>query len=145
MKKLYLTLIFLIFIILIFNKQIIKHVFLYGFAKWIDRQITVDRLDIYYDQALIVVHGLKVKNSKKFYYDNLLKVEKITLNIDKKSFFSNLIIIENLIIENPEFFLEIIKKTHTVYNDNIGLASKITENKPDKIWPKKILDITFLS
>ena len=74
----------------------------------------------------------------------LFIVEKLILVINIKSLFSNLIIIDNFIIENPEFFLEIIKKSPSIYYDNIDLASKITEKKSDKIWPKKKRDINFL-
>ena len=31
-----------------------------------------------------------------------------------------------------------------IYEDNIGLAKKINENIPDKIWPKKNKDVNFL-
>ena len=67
------------------------------------------------------------------------------------SIFSDLIIIESLNLYDPEFFLDInIKKdlqntdNKKIYEDNIGLAKKINENIPDKIWPKKNKDINFL-
>ena len=117
---------------------------MYGFTKWIDRQIEIDKFDINYSQGLIIIHGLKVKNPNEFYYDYLFIVEKLIAIINIKSFFSNLIVIDNFIIENPKFFLEIIKKSPNIYYDNIDLASKITEKKSDKIWPKKKRDINFL-
>ena len=54
-------------------------------------------------------------------------------------------------MQEPEFFLDInIKKNYKnidnkkFYEDNIGLAKKINENTPDKIWPKKNKDVNFL-
>ena len=61
--------------------------------------------------------------------------------------FSELIIITHLRIEKPKFFLELIEKKFNseelpkekkiIYEDNIGLAKKINENLPDKIWAIK--------
>ena len=60
--------------------------------------------------------------------------------------------IEKLNIINPEFFLDIkilekngnLNKKKTIFIDNIGLAEKLNEKKPDKIWPKKDKDINFI-
>ena len=67
------------------------------------------------------------------------------------SIFSDLILIKNLDIHDPEFFLDINIKNDSqntdnkkLYEDNLGLAQKINENTPDKIWPKKNKDINFL-
>ena len=102
----------------------------------------------------IIVYGTKIKNSNFFYYENIFESEKITLSFDVKSLlFSNLIIINNLTIESPTFFLDIKESNKDlaegeepskVYDDNIGLAKKINENIPDKIWPPKKRDINFL-
>ena len=72
----------------------------------------------------------------------------------KSLLFSELVVINDLRIESPKIFLEIIEKnpkldksiknTKIVYDDNIGIAKKITENLPDKIWPEKKKDINFL-
>ena len=60
--------------------------------------------------------------------------------------------IEKLNIINPEFFLDIkilekngnLNEKKTIFIDNIGLAEKLNEKKPDKIWPKKDKDVNFL-
>ena len=148
--------ILLIVVALVFNKQLITYYYSYKFSKWIERQFVVDKFYIDYPNS-IVVSGIKIKNSNPFYYEYILESEKIALNFDLKSLlFSNLIIINNLIVENPKFFLEIVEInknssknedssiTPITYDDNIGLAKKITENTPDKIWPEKKKDINFL-
>ena len=148
--------ILLIVVALVFNKQLITYYYSYKFSKWIERQFVVDKFYIDYPNS-IVVSGIKIKNSNPFYYEYILESEKIALNFDLKSLlFSNLIIINNLIVENPKFFLEIVEInenssknegssiTPITYDDNIGLAKKITENTTDKIWPDKKNDINFL-
>ena len=148
--------ILLIVVALVFNKQLITYYYSYKFSKWIERQFVVDKIYIDYPNS-IVVSGIKIKNPNPFYYEYILESEKIALNFDLKSLlFSNLIIINNLIVENPKFFLEIVEInenssknedssiTPITYDDNIGLAKKITENTPDKIWPDKKKDINFL-
>ena len=148
--------ILLIVVALVFNKQLITYYYSYKFSKWIERQFVVDKFYIDYPNS-IVVSGIKIKNSNPFYYEYILESEKIALNFDLKSLlFSNLIIINNLIIENPKFFLDIVEInenssknedssiTSITYDDNIGLAKKITGNTTDKIWPDKKNDINFL-
>ena len=148
--------ILLIVVALVFNKQLITYYYSYKFSNWIERQFVVDKIYIDYPNS-IVVSGIKIKNSNPFYYEYILESEKIALNFDLKSLlFSNLIIINNLIVENPKFFLEIVEInknssknegssiTPITYDDNIGLAKKIAENTPDKIWPDKKEDINFL-
>ena len=144
--------IFLVVTLLVFNKQLVTYYYSYKFSKWIERKFIFDEFYIDYPNS-IVVSGIKVKNSNPFYYDYIFKSDKIVLNFDLKSFlFGKLVIINNLTIKNPKFFLEIeiVENPSTTedslitYNDNIGLAKKITENTLDKVWPKKKNDVNFL-
>ena len=145
---------FLLFVlILIFNKQLISYYFSYKFSKWTERELVFDKFDIDYPNK-IEISGIKLKNSKNLFYDNIFESDKVTLIFDLNSLFlSNLIIVQNLTIENPKFFLDIFENNKTkidntnsskIFEDNIGLAKKINENSPDKIWPKKRRDINFL-
>ena len=142
--------ILLIVVALVFNKQLITYYYSYKFSKWIERQFIFDKFNIDYPNT-IAVSGIKVINPNPIYYDYILESDKITISFDLKSLlFSNLIIINNLTIESPKFFLEIIENppksndSKITYNDNIGVAGKITQNLPDKIWPEKKKDINFL-
>ena len=143
--------IFVVVVVLVFNKQIISYALIYGFSKWTRYEITLDKLKIHYTQSLITINGLKIKNPNEFYYDNIFESEKIILSYNPQSLLTSLIIYNNLIIENPKFFVELIEETTNgesskTYYDNIGIAKQYIKNKPDKIWSdqgeKK--DVNFL-
>ena len=65
MSKVIKIFIFFVVVFLIFNKQIISHVLLYSFSKWIDREIAVDKFQISYKQNSIIINGAKIKNSSE--------------------------------------------------------------------------------
>ena len=145
---------FLLFVlILIFNKQLISYYFSYKFSKWTERELAFNKFDIDYPNK-IEISGIKLKNSKNLFYDNIFESDKVTIVFELNSlFFSNLIIVQSLTIESPRFFLDIFENNKTkidntnsskIFEDNIGLAKKINENSPDKIWPEKRRDINFL-
>tara|TARA_A100001015_G_scaffold320874_1_gene448919 strand:+ start:2973 stop:3641 length:669 start_codon:yes stop_codon:yes gene_type:complete len=149
MSKLIKGLFILLLVIFLFNKNILSFLFVKKFESWVERQVKIEK--IYFDYSgLVIVEKLKILNSSQNYYDNLLKAEKIVFIIDIKSIFSDLIIVKSLNIKNPEFFLdinynEIVKENQkNVINDNIGLAKKLNEKLPDKVWPKKKKDVNFL-
>ena len=149
MSKLIKILLVFLLVILLFNKNILSFLFVKKFESWVERQVKIE--EIYFDYSgLVIVEKLKILNSNRNYYDNLVKVEKIIINIDLKSIFSDLIIVKSLKIKNPEFFLdinynEIVKENQkNIINDNIGLAKKLNEKLPDKVWPKKKKDVNFL-
>ncbi len=127
MSKLIKILLVFLLVILLFNKNILSFLFVKKFESWVERQVKIE--EIYFDYSgLVIVEKLKILNSNRNYYDNLVKVEKIIINIDLKSIFSDLIIVKSLKIKNPEFFLdinynEIVKENQkNIINDNIGLA-----------------------
>ena len=138
--------ILLIVVVLVFNKQIISYVLLYGFSQWTRYEITLNKLHINYTESLITINNLQIKNLNRFYYDNVFESEKITLSYNLQSLLTNLIIYNNLIIENPKFFIELTEELPNIYEDNIGVAKKYIKNTPDKIWPDKDKkkDINFL-
>ena len=154
MKKLIVIFILLIFTIIVFNKQLISKYYSYKFSKWVERKVVFDRFEIKYPN-LVSVTGIKILNSNSTYYKNVFEAQKIDINFNLKSLlFDELIVINDLRIERPKIFLEIIEKnpkldksienTEITYEDNIGIAKKITENLPDKIWPEKKKDINFV-
>ena len=154
MKKLIVIFILLIFTIIVFNKQLISKYYSYKFSKWVERKVVFDKFEIKYPNSVSVT-GIKILNSNSTYYKNVFEAQKIDINFNLKSLlFGELIVINDLRIERPKIFLEIIEKnpkldksienTEITYEDNIGIAKKIYENLPDKIWPEKKKDINFV-
>ena len=154
MKKFSVILILIIANIIFFNKQLIKIYCSYKFSNWTEKKIVFDEFKVEYPNS-IFINGLKIINSNTIYYDSIFEAEKIDINFNLKSLlFNELIIINYLNIEKPKFFLEVIEKNikleesakniEITYEDNIGLAKKINENTPDKVWPQKKKDINFL-
>ena len=142
----------LILIVLIFNKKIISYYYLKKFSSWVERPVQISHLNFEYS-GLIEIEDIKILNSKENFYQNIFQAEKISFKIDTKSLISQLIIINNLDITNPEFYLDIkiseeekrdTDNKKTLYEDNLGLAQKLNEKTPDKIWPKKDKDVNFI-
>jgi hypothetical protein len=156
MRKLIVIFILLIFTIIVFNKQLISKYYSYKFSKWVERKVTFANFEIKYPNSVSVT-GIKIlnSNSNSNYYENIFEAQKIDINFNLRSLlFDELIVINDLRIERPKIFLEIIEKnpkldksienSKITYEDNIGIAKKIYENLPDKIWPEKKRDINFV-
>ena len=146
------TVIALIFIsiLIFFNKKIVSYYYINKFSNWVERPVKIKKLEFNYS-GYVKIEDIEISNNNKNYFKNIFKAKKIEINFDINSIFSNLIIINRLNIYDPEFFLDInVKKDYQntdnkkIYEDNIGLAKKINEKIPDKIWPKKNKDINFL-
>jgi len=154
MKKPIIIFILILATIIFFNKKLIEIYFSYKLSNWMEKRIIFDDFNIKYPD-LISINQLKIVNLDSFYYENVFEAEKVAIKFDLRSLlFNELIIITHLRIEKPKFFLELIEKKFSseeltkekkiIYEDNIGLAKKINENLPDKIWPIKKKDVNFL-
>ena len=139
----------IISVLIYFNKKIVSYYYINKFSNWVERPVKIKKLKFNYS-GYVKIEDIEISNNNKNYFKNIFKAKKIEINFDMNSIFSDLIIIESLNLYDPEFFLDInIKKDYQntdkkIYEDNIGLAKKINENIPDKIWPKKNKDINFL-
>ena len=146
MSRITLIVLIIISILIFFNKKIVSYYYINKFSNWVERPVKINKLKFNYS-GYVKIEDIEISNNNKNYFKNIFKAKKIEINFDMNSIFSDLIIIENLNLYDPEFFLDInIKNTDNkkIYEDNIGLAKKINENIPDKIWPKKNKDINFL-
>ena len=150
MSRITLIVLIIISILIFFNKKIVSYYYINKFSKWVERPVKIKKLKFDYS-GNVKIEDIEISNNNKNYFKNVFKAKKIEINFDINSIFSNLIIIESLNLYDPEFFLDInIKKDYQstdnkkIYEDNIGLAKKINENIPDKIWPKKNKDVNFL-
>lgn len=150
MSRLNIFILILISALILFNKKIVSFYYMNKFSNWVERPVKIEKLNFNYS-GQVKIKGIEILNHEKNYYKNIFKAEKIEIYFDLKSIFTDLITIKRLDIENPEFFLDINIKADNqnvnkkkIYEDNIGLAKKINENIPDKIWPKKNKDVNFL-
>ena len=150
MSRITVIVLILISILIFFNKKIVSYYYINKFSNWVERPVKIKRLNFNYS-GYVKIEDIEILNYDKNYYKNIFKAEKIEISFDMNSIFSDLILIKSLDIYDPEFFLDIdIKKDNQntdnkiFYEDNIGLAKKINEKTPDKIWPKKNKDINFL-
>ena len=144
----------IILLLFFFHEKIAEKYIIYKLSNWLEKEISFDEFNYKYPNS-ISIRGINVINSNPKYYDNIFESELISIDIDLKTyFFKKLVIINSLEIDKPIFFLELIaknsetintdKKKKAVFEDNIGVAKKINENLPDKIWPVKKRDINFL-
>ena len=151
MSKLFKIFLLLILVSLIFNKKIISYYYIEKFSSWVERPVEIGHLNFEYS-GLVVIEDIRILNLDENYYQNIFQAEKISFDFDVKSLISNLIIINNLDITNPEFSLDIkilekkenTDNNKTSYEDNLGLAQKLNEKTPDKIWPEKDKDVNFI-
>ena len=145
----------IVLLIIIFSNQIVEKYIIYKLSKWLEKDVIFEEFKFEYPN-LIKIKGLEIINSNPVYYNNIFEANIITINIDLKSYlFDKLVIINHLKIENPNFYLELLVKKNVIkdiaenkkkiiFEDNIGIAKKINENLPDKIWPQKKVDKNFL-
>ena len=151
MSRITLIILIILSIIIIFNKKIVSYYYINKFSNWVERPVKIKKLKFNYS-GHVKIDDIEISNKNKNYFKNIFKAKKIEINFDINSIFSDLIIIESLNIYDSEFFLDIkIKEkdyqntnNKIIYEDNTGLAKKINENIPDKIWPKKNKDVNFL-
>jgi hypothetical protein len=154
-KKLLGVVILIIITLIFFHNKIIEKYINYKLSKWVEKDITFEEFSFEYPN-LINIKGINIINSKPINYKNIFESDEIYFNIDLKSYFLNeLVIINDLVIENPNFYLELVvkntklegvneSKEKVFIEDNIGVAKKINEKLPDKIWPIKKKDKNFL-
>ena len=154
MKKILIIFFLIPVIIVIFSKQLVQLYFSYKLSNWVEKKITFNEFNFTYPN-LISINGLKIMNLNPIYYESIFEAEKVDIDFNLRSFLlDDLVIINHLKIEKAKFFLEIIEKKsklikskknkNVIFEDNIGLAKKINEDVPDKIWPIKKKDINFM-
>ena len=150
MSRITVIVLIIISILIFLNKKIVSYYYTNKFSNWVERPVKIKKLNFNYS-GYVKIEDIEILNNDKSYFKNIFKAKKIEVNFEMNSVFSDLIIIKSLEIYEPEFFLDInIKRDYQntdnkkIYEDNIGLAKKINENIPDKIWPKKNKDINFL-
>ena len=147
MKKIIITLV-IILALLIFNKTIISQLIIFTTSKLIDRNISIETIDINYLKKQIILKSVEVESTNKIYYKNIFEVDKIEIKYDFTSLFSDMIIIDHLIFYNSKIFLDINidinDNDKVISNDNFEEVIKLAKNYKPKIYPIKKKDINFL-
>ena len=94
---------------------------------------------------LVCISSVPDTTSPINFNNNIFESDLIKLIINLKSFFfSDLVIIDNLFIQEPKFFIDILKKkpnekgdtANTIFDDNIGLAKESILSWSEK-FPKR--------
>lgn len=150
MNKILYILIIISLCLLILPNLIISQYINYKFSNWLSRDLEISRIKFNFPNK-ILIEDISIKNNNFYKYENTFKADKIYIDLNLKSyFFDNLKIVNQVIFVNPILYLEIIEKKNfdnndiVYYTDNLGIADKISQNIPDKEWPKKKIDKNFV-
>ncbi len=144
MKKLTITVFFLVILIFVFNKIILSKIIIYSASKWLEKDLSIKKIDINYFSEVIELNVVKIKNNKNFSYENIFEAEKIIIKYNLNTILKDLVEIDYLRIQNTKFYLEFDEKNKKIVNDNIGLAEKKDVDYKPKIYPKKKKDKNIL-
>ena len=144
MKKLTITVFFLVILIFVFNKIILSKIIIYSASKWLEKDLSIKKIDINYFSDVIELNVVKIKNNKNFSYENIFEAEKIIIKYNLNTILKDLVEIDYLRIQNTKFYLEFDEKNKKIVNDNIGLAEKKDVDYKPKIYPKKKKDKNIL-
>ena len=144
MKKLTITVFFLVILIFVFNKIILSKIIIYSASKWLEKDLSIKKIDINYFSEVIELNVVKIKNNKNFSYENIFEAEKIIIKYNLNTILKDLVEIDYLRIQNTKFYLELDEKNKKIVNDNIGLAEKKDVDYKPKIYPKKKKDKNIL-
>ena len=144
MKKLTITVFFLVILIFVFNKIILSKIIIYSASKRLERDLSIKKIDINYFSDVIELNVVKIKNNKNFSYENIFEAEKIIIKYNLNTILKDLVEIDYLRIQNTKFYLELDEKNKKIVNDNIGLAEKKDVDYKPKIYPKKKKDKNIL-
>ena len=145
------TILSIICLLIIFNNKLVEKYVAYKLSKWVEKDVIFEEFNFNYPN-LIEIKGLEIINLDSVYYNNIFEANFISISIDLKSYlFDKLVIVNQLKIDNPSFYLELFVKKDIsennkkiIFEDNVGIAKKISESLPDKIWPPKKKDKNFL-
>jgi len=142
LKKLAITFLVTILIIIVFNY---KNIFKYFLVKEInkitklDANFKIEKLNIL--DGKFIFRDMSLSNIKN--KDEIFKIPLVKINFSVKSIFSDNVIIYDVDIFNPEFFFQ-IKENKEKISDNLNLIEKISNNKEPEIYPVKKRDKNFI-
>ena len=144
-KKIFLisAIILSIIFFFIFINQILKISLEKVFSKWLKRDVQILEISKDFFNKRLILNDIVVKNIYGE-TDYLFKSDLIIIDYTLDSLLQGILKINSLVIKNNHINIEVFKINEEIYKDNIDIAEKITLNKPDKIWPKKMFDFNFV-
>tara|TARA_Y100000590_G_scaffold438204_1_gene560752 strand:+ start:366 stop:953 length:588 start_codon:yes stop_codon:yes gene_type:complete len=122
----------------------LSKIIIYSASKWLEKDLSIKKIDINYFSEVIELNVVKIKNNKNFSYENIFEAEKIIIKYNLNTILKDLVEIDYLRIQNTKFYLEFDEKNKKIVNDNIGLAEKKDVDYKPKIYPKKKKDKNIL-
>ena len=152
MKKIVIIFSFSILIFLtftfIFDKKIINFVLEKNLSNIINfnSNFKINRINYFSQQ--IEIKGLKIKNKKNYFNENVFEATKVLIEYDLTSIFSDLIVIKSILLIGPKFYFEILEdkkegNQNKNLKDNVDLIKTINQENPKK-YPKKKKDRNFI-
>jgi len=142
LKKLAITFLVTILIIIVFNY---KNIFKYFLVKEInkitklDANFKIEKLNIF--DGKFIFKDISLSNIKN--KDEIFKIPVVEINFSVNSIFSDNVIFYDVNIFNPEFFFQIRENKEKI-SDNLNLIEKISNNKEPEIYPVKKRDKNFI-
>ena len=145
MKKIF-VIIFISLVLITFNKVIFSKIIILSLEKWVEKKVSIKKIDIDYFKNTIILNSLKIKNIDTFHYDNIFEADKVIIQYNLRSLFTDFVKIEYLSFLESKFFLEFKKKNNEniIIDDNIEILKKLKKNYTPKIYPSKEEDKNFI-
>tara|TARA_B100000795_G_scaffold91072_1_gene66389 strand:- start:306 stop:962 length:657 start_codon:yes stop_codon:yes gene_type:complete len=145
MKKIF-VIIFISLVLITFNKVIFSKIIILSLEKWVEKKVSIKKIDIDYFKNTIILNSLKIKNIDTFHYDNIFEADKVIIQYNLRSLFTDFVKIEYLSFLESKFFLEFKKKDNEniIIDDNIEILKKLKKNYTPKIYPSKEEDKNFI-
>ena len=138
-KKLILTLAFIFFILVLYNKKIIEFALAKKLSDWTEYSSNLNLSKFNFVSGQIVIEDITIRNKINFFNQNIFEASQIKIDMDNKTLFNDLVVIKNVVLQSPKFYFEIknLIDDDTKIEDNLELIDRISKNQSPKIYPKK--------
>ena len=73
-------------------------IIIYSASKWLEKDLSIKKIDINYFSEVIELNVVKIKNNKNFSYENIFEAEKIIIKYNLNTILKDLVQIDYLTI-----------------------------------------------
>lgn len=130
--------------IITFHEIIIKKLFISTLEKATEKAISIDNININFNESLFTLHNIKIYNSSDFENEFFFTSKKIVLKLNLSSIFTKVIEFQDLIFHEPKIYLEIKNQLNFDKKDNISELEKYSPNYEPKVYNVKKKDKNIL-